>query len=87
MYTRYGSKVALLAFLMGCAAILGGFISPFVAGFFVSPDYSVMEVEEFSRKLSSLWIRQGVMLLIPGLILGVLCEISEKLDRKFPPEG
>ena len=87
MYTRYGAKAAFWAFLLGSLAILAGIIFPFVGKFLISPGHSAMGLEEFSRKQSSLWMRQGVILLIPGLILGVLCEISEKLDSNRPPEG
>jgi len=72
MFTRIGKVVSVIAVILGLAAI--------VASFVVAPDISSPEFSRASMAQSTLWLSQGAALVFSGLVLGVLCEISTKLD-------
>ncbi|MFT7025869.1 MAG: cytosine/uracil/thiamine/allantoin permease [Paracoccaceae bacterium] len=83
MFTKVGWGVSLLIVIFGFAAI--------IASFFVAPDVWSPDFTRASMKQSTLWMRQGSTLVYLGLLLGVFCEISQKLKKKDPrsevPEG
>ncbi|WP_172331667.1 hypothetical protein [Mangrovicoccus sp. HB161399] len=72
-FTKIGQRVAFLAVALGGVAI--------IASFFVGPTL-FPDSDRASMKQSGLFLRQGATMLFCGLILGVLCEISEKLEIK-----
>ncbi len=78
MFTRYGTKVAFLACLWGIVWIIGSFFTI---------DYTTTEIDRLALKQSSGWFEQGSIIFFFGLTLGVLCEISNKLDQRIPPKG
>lgn len=73
MFTKIGRIVGFLAVILGFGGIIGSFV---VAPDMMSPEFTRMSLEQ-----SSLWLSQGALLVFCGLSLGVLCEISAKLDR------
>jgi len=72
MFTKVGRVVSVITILLGLAAIAASFV--------VAPDISSSEFNRASIAKSTLWLSQGAALLFLGLVLGVLCEISTKLD-------
>lgn len=74
MFTKIGGIVASLAVLGGLAAVVGSFFFPFDIN---SPDYRA----SFNFRQSTVLMSQGLAVLFAGLLLGVLCEISNKLER------
>jgi hypothetical protein len=74
MFTKIGGIVASLAVLGGLAAVVGSFFFPFDIN---SPDYRT----SFNFRQSTVLMSQGLAVLFAGLLLGVLCEISNKLER------
>ncbi|KHQ52192.1 hypothetical protein [Mameliella alba] len=73
MFTKFGRIVAFVAVAIGIAAIIGSFV--------VAPDVLAPEFDRMSMKQSTLWLSQGSTLVFFGLALGVLCEISLKLNK------
>jgi hypothetical protein len=73
MFTKIGRIVGIVAVALGSLAIIGSFI--------MAPDVLSPEIDRPSLKQSALWLSQGSMLLFFGLVLGVLCEISLKLEK------
>lgn len=75
MYTRIGKIVAFIATALGIAGIVGSFL--------VAPDIYAPDFERGSFEQSTLWMRQASILVAMGALLGVLCEISVKLEKFF----
>lgn len=73
MFTKFGRIVGFVAVSIGFAAIIGSFI--------VAPDVLSVEFDRKSMKQSTLWLSQGSTLVFFGFVLGVLCEISVKLEK------
>lgn len=73
MFTKFGRIVGFVAVFIGIVAIIGSFV--------VAPDLLAPEFDRMSMKQSTLWLSQGSTLIFFGLVLGVLCEISLKLDK------
>jgi hypothetical protein len=76
MFTSIGWFVGLLAVIIGFVAI--------IASFFVAPDVLSPDFNRASMKQSTLWMSQGATMVFFGSILGVLCEISGKLEKEPP---
>jgi len=75
MFARVGRIVAFLAVACGLAAIVGSFV---VAPDVLSPGF---DRTSLSFRQSTLWLSEGAALVFFGLVLGVLCEISLKLEK------
>ena len=73
MFTKIGRVVGVISVLLGVAAIVGSFV--------VAPDMLSSGYDRMSMKQSALWLGQGSVLIFCGLVLGVLCEISLKLEK------
>jgi ABC-type uncharacterized transport system permease subunit len=73
MFTKIGRIVAGLAALSGMVAVVASFFFPFDIS---SPDYR----SSFNFRQSTTLMSQGLAILFAGLVLGVLCEISKKLE-------
>lgn len=73
MFTTVGRIVSIVSIAIGFAAVIGSFL--------VAPDMLSPEVDRISVKQSGLWLSQGATLVFCGLVLGVLCEISLKLEK------
>lgn len=74
MFTKIGINVAFLALFAGLLAI--------IASFFFPIDLQAADFRQsFNYRQGTLLFSQGAMSVFSGLILGVLCEISNKLDR------
>ena len=73
MFTKFGRIVGFVAVAIGLAAIVGSFV--------VAPDMLSPELDRRSLAQSTLWLSQGSTLVFFGLVLGVLCEISVKLEK------
>jgi cytosine/uracil/thiamine/allantoin permease len=73
VFTKIGRIVGFLAIALGLAAIVGSFA--------IAPDVLAPDFNRNSLNQSTLWLSQGSVLLFFGLVLGVLCEISLKLDK------
>ncbi len=75
MFTKIGFIVGFLAAAFGFAAIIGSFV---MAPDVLSPEF---DRKSLAFRQSTLWLNQGSMLVFYGLALGVLCEISRKLEK------
>ncbi len=73
MFTKIGGFVGILAVFFGSAAVIWSFVLG------LSVPYE--ELDPRIVKASGNWLTQGVSVLFCGLVLGILCEISEKLDN------
>jgi cytosine/uracil/thiamine/allantoin permease len=73
MFTKIGWGVGLFAIVVGFVAIIASFV--------VAPDVRSPDFTRASMKQSTLWMTQGSIMVFFGLILGVLCEISQKLEK------
>ncbi|GAA6147752.1 hypothetical protein NBRC116586_08140 [Pseudooceanicola nitratireducens] len=73
MFTKFGRIAGIGAVAIGIAAIIGSFV--------VAPDVLAADFDRTSMEQSTLWFSQGSALVFFGLVLGVLCEISLKLDK------
>lgn len=73
MFTTVGRIVSFVAIAIGLAGIIGSFV--------VAPDVLSPEIDRMSLKQSGLWLSQGATLVFFGFVLGVLCEISQKLEK------
>jgi hypothetical protein len=74
MFTTVGRNFAFLAVVGGFAAMVGSFFFPFDIQ---SPDFRT----SFNFRQASVLMFQGSVSVFFGLVLGVLCEISRKLDK------
>jgi hypothetical protein len=75
MFTRIGRIVGFVAVALGFAAIVGSF-------FFPSDVLSAeFDQKSFNFRQSTLLLKQGSIIVFVGLVLGVLCEISLKLEK------
>jgi hypothetical protein len=72
MFTKLGGIVSVIAICLGLVGIVGWFVAVLVQS---SGSISM------GSKQATLWLNQGSTLLFLGLVLGVLCEISKKLDK------
>lgn len=75
MFTKLGRIVGFLAVALGSIAIVGSW---FVVPDVLSPDF---DRTSLGFRQASLWATQGSVLVFFGLVLGVLCEISLKLEK------
>ncbi|SNR38159.1 hypothetical protein [Puniceibacterium sediminis] len=75
MFTRIGRIVGFVAVALGFAAIIGAFFFPVDL---FSPEF---DRTAFNFRQSTALFSQGSILVFFGLVLGVLCEISVKLDK------
>ena len=73
MFTTLGYVASFFALGIGVAAIVGAFI--------VAPDMFAPDFDRMDMRQSTLWMRQGATLIFLGLVLGELCEISEKVEK------
>lgn len=73
MFTKFGRIVGYVAIIIGIVAIIGSII--------VAPDMLGPEFDRMSVKQSGLWMSQGSTLIFCGLVLGILSEISLKLEK------
>ena len=74
MFTTLARIVAVIAVLGGFGAIVGSFFFPVDIQ---SADYRT----SFNYRQARVLVFEGSIGVIIGLILGVLCEISRKLDK------
>lgn len=72
MFTKLGGIVSVIAISLGLVGIVGWFVVILVQS---TGSISV------TMEQATLWLNQGSTLLFLGLVLGVLCEISKKLDK------
>ena len=75
MFTKFGRIVGFLAIAFGLLAIIGSLV---VAPDVMSPAF---DRKSLAWRQHMLWVDQGSMLVFFGLVLGVLCEISLKLEK------
>ena len=73
MFTKFGRIAGIGAVAIGIVAIIASFV--------VAPDVLAPDFDRTSMEQSTLWLSQGSALVFFGLVLGVLCEISIKLDK------
>lgn len=73
MFTKVGRIAGFVSVSIGLAAIIGSFV--------VAPDMLSPDFDRMSMKQSTLWMSEGATLVFCGLVLGVLCEISLKLEK------
>ena len=73
MFTKIGRIVAYIAVIIGLVAIIGSFV--------VAPDVLSPDFKRSSMRQSTLWLGQGSALVYLGLVLGIICEISRKLEK------
>ena len=75
MFTKIGRIVGFLAIAFGFAGIIASFV---MAPDVLSPEF---DRASFSFRQSALWLTQSSTLVFFGSVLGVLCEISRKLEK------
>lgn len=73
MFTNIARSVSFITVAIGVIAM--------IASFFVAPDIFADEFDRGAMEQATLWMTQGSMMVFFGLALGVLSEISEKLER------
>lgn len=72
MFTKIGRVISWITFAMGILVI--------AASFYIAPDIYAPDFNRASMAQATLWMKQGATLVCIGVALGVLCEISLKLD-------
>jgi hypothetical protein len=76
LFTVIGKIVGFGTIALGLSVIVGSFLA--------APDLQYIRSSEFegeSLKTSTLLLAEGGRLVFFGLVLGILCEISRKLER------
>jgi len=73
MYTKIGEFVAFFAVALGLFSI--------VLSFFFAPDIYAPDFKRADLAQSSRFMKEGAFLLVIGVALGVLTEISKKLKK------
>ncbi|PZX05004.1 hypothetical protein [Celeribacter halophilus] len=75
MFTKIGRIVGFVVVALGLAAFIGSFFFP---SDLLSPEF---DRQSFNFRQSTLLFTQGSIMVFAGLVLGVLCEISLKLEK------